>query len=626
MVKQGLSLGLIATLLALLAACGTQPPHPDDAEPHDPEAATAEATRQEANALVEQARASQSPEREQQLLRAAELLAELEDTSWARNLLTSIDSGRLDNQRYVRHTLLLSRIAVADGSYFLAQRILTNPRLEQQWRAMNPDQEAELRELRAQTFAYLGDTGDSLEERVRLGALLTDPTREAENRESLWRNLMALSRQDLTSRAESTEDATLRGWYQLAAIAMQQQSNLEQQLADVDAWQAEWRGHPADQNLPDDLRLLRELVANQPRQIALLLPQQGRLAQSADAVRDGFFAAYYHAREQGIRVPQVRQYDTSNGDVLELYDQAVAEGAELVIGPLDKDQVNELALMPGLPVPVLSLNYSDYTDDTTATGLYQFGLAAEDEARQAARQGYLDGHRRALVLTPNSSWAERSAAAFADTWHDLGGDVVHSSHYSSEVSYSGLVQRVLLTRESENRRQDLHRLFGTRVEFEPRRRQDVDMIFLIASPAQARQIKPALAFHYAGNLPVYSTSHIYAGVADAGSDRDLNGIRFNTLPWLFDDSNPERQSLDEHARGASVYGRLHALGVDAFRLLPRLPQLEQIPQSRLYGATGTLRLLEDRRIEREQIWAEFRSGLARPLPTLAIEQPEADEE
>lgn len=145
------------------------------------------------------------------------------------------------------------------------------------------------------------------------------------------------------------------------------------------------------------------------------------------------------------------------------------------------------------------------------------------------------------------------------------------------------------------------------------------MIFLIADPAQARQIKPTLAFHYAGNIPVYATSHIYSGVPNPGVDRDLNGIRFNTMPWLFDSQSPEKKMIDQNTQSSAIYSRLHAMGVDAFRLYPRLPQLAQVPEMRLYGATGALRLLPDGRIEREQIWVRMRNGLAQPLPTVVAE-------
>lgn len=74
--------------------------------------------------------------------------------------------------------------------------------------------------------------------------------------------------------------------------------------------------------------------------------------------------------------------------------------------------------------------------------------------------------------------------------------------------------------------------------------------------------------------------------------------------------------IDNAVKSSAIYSRLHALGVDAYRLSPRLPQLARIPEMRLYGATGAMRLLPDGRIEREQVWARIRNGIAQPLPTV----------
>src|SRR5690554_7108230 len=80
----------------------------------------------------------------------------------------------------------------------------------------------------------------------------------------------------------------------------------------------------------------------------------------------------------------------------------------------------------------------------------------------------------------------------------------------------------------------MRRLLRQSTEFEPRRRQDADWLFLVALPQQARQIKPTLAFNFASDLPVYSTSHVYSGEPNPSKDRDLNGIVFCDTPWLLD--------------------------------------------------------------------------------------------
>lgn len=606
---------LTALMACALISCGTAPSKDASGQTKSITTPSGPSAKQ----LLAQAKNSISPLREQLILQAAERYIADQDFNRARKLLADMDSVLLSETLYVKHADLSSDVAIRDGSYFLAQDILTAEPLEQQWHMLEPAIEIRLREKRAQVFARLGDTSRSVSERITLAALLTDKNAERRNQDELWQSLMSLSQQELFSGSQNETDEVLRGWYSLALLNKDSAADLERQQARLDSWRAQWPNHPANRNLPQDLVILRDLIDNQPRQIALLLPLQGRLAKAGEAVRDGFLSAYYRNVHEYNRAPVIRQYDASE-DVLAAYEQAVADGANLVIGPLDKEKVAELSLLPELPVPLLTLNYTDSLPPQGLRGLYQFGLAVEDEARQAARQAFLEGHRFALVLTPSQEWSERSAKSFIDEWHQLGGTTVNNSQFVGSGDYSQVIKSAMLIEQSQMRAQELQRLFGTNLQFETRRRQDIDMIFLIADPVQARQIKPTLAFHYAGSIPVYATSQVYSGVANAKADRDLNDIRFNAMPWLFDKSTSEKKAINQYAQSTPIYSRLHALGVDAFRLYPRLPQLAQVPDMRLYGATGALRLLDNGRIEREQTWARFRNGLAQPLPTVVSNQ------
>ncbi len=565
------------------------------------------------NTLLEMASQAQSPERESLVLQAAQVYIETGKFSRARDLLVDMNTDDLPDQAYIKHTDLLSTVALEEGSNFLAHGILTKPRLEQQWSNMEPQTEVSLREKRAQVFSLLGEPQLSVAERIQLSGLIDNKTQNQANQDALWQNLMSIPFAELQRLSQSEHGQAARGWYSLATINKNNQIDLEQQREQLQVWLRDWKQHPAHDNLPDDLQLLQSLIEQQPQQVALLLPMKGKLAEAGEAVRDGFFAAYFQALSNGRHTPEVRQYDSSD-DALAAYQQAVADGADLIIGPIDKEKVTELSLMPSLEVPVLALNYPDAPPAEPLKGFYQFGLAVEDEARQVARQAFLEGHRQAMVIIPSQEWSERSARAFTDEWEKLGGTVVNRTQFQTGANYSGLVKDAMLIEQSQVRTREMQELLGIPLQSSPRSRSDVDMIFLIANPAQARQIKPTFAFHYAGKIPVYSTSQVYSGQPNPKADRDLNGIRFNTMPWLFDTASKEKQAVAQYTKSAAVYGRLHALGADAFRLYARLPQLEQVSNMRIYGATGALHMLADRRIEREQIWVRFRNGDAQPLP------------
>jgi outer membrane PBP1 activator LpoA protein len=564
--------------------------------------------------LIALARQKKSPEREALLLQAAEIYVNQNVFDKARNLLKELNASQLSDENFVKHSELSASIALKEGDVEYARRILTNTRLEQQLNALEPAEEIALRELRAQTFERNGQLQDSIAERINVSAVLTETQAANANQDALWQSLMQLPINDLEVNARKGSGGITQGWYSLAALSKNNTQDPSSQLAALNQWQAQWRTHPAANNLPKDLRALQTSIKQQPKKIALILPLKGRLAEAGEAVSDGFFAAYYQ-QINNTNLPSVRKYDSSQ-DAAAAYQQAVNDGADLIIGPVDKDGVNRISQLPLLKVPLLSLNYPDQQPAHALANFYQFGLAVEDEARQVARQGIQDGHTSALVVFTAAEVSERSAQAFISEWQKLGGTVIGKSIFASLDKFSENFRNLMLLDESQARATLLQQQLGTKLESTPRPRADLGMVFMAVTPDQGRQIKPTLVFQYANNVPVYATSSIYSGDADAIKNEDLNGVLFNTLPWIFDSENPEKQAIAQTTRSAAVYGRLHALGADAFHLYSRLPQLKQAPQMRIYGATGSLQLMPDGRIEREQMWARFNQGLAEPLATV----------
>ena len=160
---------------------------------------------------------------------------------------------------------------------------------------------------------------------------------------------------------------------------------------------------------------------------------------------------------------------------------------------------------------VIALNYLTETTITNPS-IIQFGLAAEDEARQLAYNARRHGHKNARIIQSNADWSRRAGLAFRKQWATLGGQTLNQTVLSDSKNYSSEIAKSLLLPESQTRYQQLERLLATSIEFTPRRRNDVDVIILFANSQQAKSIKPLLAYHYASKLPVYSSSHIHDGV------------------------------------------------------------------------------------------------------------------
>ncbi len=266
--------------------------------------------------------------------------------------------------------------------------------------------------------------------------------------------------------------------------------------------------------------------------------------------------------------------------------------------------------------------------------LYQFGLLPEDEARQAAEAAIQNGHYNAVTLVPGSRWGERMAGAFGARFEELGGVVLENGEYNAEATdYGRAIQRLFNLDASHTRGRQVQSAIGRNTRFEPRRRQDVEVVFVAARPRQARLIKPQLEFHRAGDLPAYATSHAFSGTPDPDADWDMNGLYFTDTPWILENlATPnelyERVTAswpDRHGR----YPRLYALGIDALSILPHLERLADNPSNAMTGRTGLLSLDAQRRVHRQLHWAQMRAGVpvqvSRPGATEALgdlERPE----
>jgi outer membrane PBP1 activator LpoA protein len=359
------------------------------------------------------------------------------------------------------------------------------------------------------------------------------------------------------------------------------------------------------------------LPARQPTQIALLLPVSGRLAGFGSAIRDGFMAALFDARTRDQAVPAVRIYDTNTGGAfIDIYRRAIAEGAQAVVGPLEKPQVAAL-FSQALPVPTLALNRTDMNSAPPAN-LYQFGLAPEDEAVSIAHYGQTAGYRRALIVTPAGDQSSSEVLAFKRAWQEQGSSIVATAVFQSPQTLSSAVKSALDIPQSELRKREVEGIVGGTVEFAPHRRDDIDMVLVIGRPQQARSILPTLAFHYAGDIPAFALSRSFSGINAPQLDDDIEGLHFTEIPWMLNAQQPLRQLIAANIAGSQSYLRLYALGVDSFTLLAQLPELAGHTGMRIDGQTGALTLSPQRIVLRELPFAQIRNGVASRLDNAPV--------
>ncbi|WNZ55358.1 penicillin-binding protein activator [Microbulbifer sp. MKSA007] len=609
-----------ASLAVALAACQTPASRPNVYQPDYSAGHTA--SRSEAVRMLRSADTLPAPARDQQRLQAAAILYELGDKETAKEAVIKITPEQLDDNLFASYAQVYGSLLAADDDFFEALDLAASPRLENVWPELPQKTALPLRSLRADLWGLLGNLDSAISERREISYIAQSDEAITENNNGFWHLLTQLPSSELQARATQSNDTQMRAWYQLALLGRDTQTDISSQLTALSRWRERWPAHSANSHPPQALQLLERLAAQRADRVALLLPLSGPLGNAGRAIRDGFMAAHYTALNAGGATPKVMVYDTGSDQPFEeIYQSAVDAGAQMIVGPLDKSKVANLLATEKLPVPTLALNYGD--EGRLTTDLVQFGLAIEDEARQIAQHAYRQGKRQAMVLTADNSWGQRGAEAFEEEWLRLGGSVSIRRTFKDNSKFSALVSDALLIPASNARKKELQSRLAAKLEFTPRRRDDVDMVFLAAQPQQARQLNPMLTYYYASDLPVYATSHVFGGSINRNRDRDMNGIRFTALPWLFE-SNQTKQDIEEQASPVPAFARLYALGADAFRLYPRLPMLRQFPEQKVHGLTGALSLSADGRIVREQMWARIDKGVPVPITTVEPQLPQRE--
>lgn len=616
---------LLLTIMLLLGGCGTKmvgidfSSAPEGNQERAVDAETAQdflLASREYSLLAETA---VTPQKQHFQLLAARALIKGHHLKEAESLLSTINVQNLAAIFDIRKRLLLAQLAIARSDTDRAESLLLNIRLDQ---TMPLALRVEFHNTRADILAATGNAFESAKERTFLSSLLISKDEKKTNDNLIYLTLARLSVDMLQRMGTQSTPDIFSGWVNLVAINKQfggVPDELEQQQ---ELWRKQYPDHPADLDELPSLNFISDhKVERKYNNIALLLPLSGKFALQAKAVRDGFLASYY-ADTTSQQKPVIKIYDVSgeNGDtglLLKKYRQAIEEGAQFIIGPLSKTGVNAIAGDFDSSVPTLVLNYSD--DDNVSNNFYQFALSPEDEARQAAERIWLDGHSQGIAIIPQTSWGERVYNAFHERWTQLGGRIVGTESYEyNKKDFASPVKRLLHIDQSRERAKYIRRLLDNNIKYEERRRQDVDFVFMLGFPIDTRQIRPQLKFNRASRLPVYTTSHAYAGFANQTADRDMDGIIFSDMPWVLG-FNSAKQGLKkviknqwpnqvEHAT------RLHALGVDTYSLVNRIEQLKSFQGDRFYGETGYLYMDSAQRIHRQLTWATFRNGKARIIP------------
>ncbi|WP_462322994.1 penicillin-binding protein activator, partial [Halochromatium sp.] len=546
------------TVTVLLSACAIDPVR--DAQrvlETVPPAALAEARALEKNgqyraaaeAYLALAKTAPAPARQQLELEAADALLQAGDAEAAAGTLRDLDREVLTTSQREMTLLLQAEVALSRGRAREAMNTLDQVRKG----SLPPPLRVKYLGSLAAAYRMNSQPLRAAETLNELDPLLSDePAARMDNQVSLLFTLASMNKASLAQAARST-GGQMRGWVELAQLLAGRSVASPQLNLSLRQWRERYRQHPALAGLETAYfaTLAGGYVAG--TDALVLLPTFGQFGAAGGAVRDGIMAAY-EADRSGTR-PQL----SFGADSASAYSEGVVKGADLVIGPLQKASVNALARQGSLSVPTLALNRSE---GARATNLFQFSLAPEDEAESAATYAYAAGLRRAALVSPQNPWGRRMADAFRNQWRALGGTLVIQPTYGSVREVAETVTDV-----------------------------DVDVVLLVATSKNIRHLWGALrSLHF--DAPVITTSHVYSGDFNPARDQELAGLYFVDIPWLLDQERSDslsRQALRGTLSNVSgPLARLYAMGIDAYRLAPRVVAMGRQPGTFFPGETGGL--------------------------------------
>lgn len=591
------------------------------------------------------------------LVRAAEIAIDHESTKSVDQRLSDLQKRFPDGNKRVQLAILENRILLSrkkPGVVIEAIDGLVS--------RATPEQKLALQSLKAEALHQAGFPIESVQLRIALDLEYQkiQPEGQAENDQQLWQSLMQVDPGLISGHISEIPD-TFSGWLELAHVTHQFQFNDTALNQEIDKWISRNPDHPANRQIIDFVKKKQIATSKHPAHIALILPLSGKLASVGTAVRDGFMSAYLESSRIFGTDIKIDIYDTeANADrAKQAVKIANERGTEFIIGPLSKDAVtaaveathhqeaavvttnnanpppasqSPAAATTSTPVPshkadLLALNSVPthlLAEDTTEPSegiaknkpyeVFQFDLAPETEALQVAERASISGLNHAMVMVPENIWGNRIYEAFTKRYQELGGEVVALHRFKkASADYSSGIQQGLKLDISKLRHKQLEALLQEDLGFTPRRRKDLDMIFIAASPQEARLIKPQLKFFYADDIPVYATSSIYTGGANPARDKDLENITFCDMPWVLT-NKPAPGSLQRTISTAwpqesTKYLRFYALGADAFLLLPQLDWLKKNNSDLVSGGTGQLSLASDGVVQRQLSWARFQNAV-----------------
>ncbi|HBS9902670.1 TPA: penicillin-binding protein activator [Klebsiella aerogenes] len=307
---------------------------------------------------------------------------------------------------------------------------------------------------------------------------------------------------------------------------------------------------------------------------------------------------------------ELKIYDTTSQPMSQLLAQVQQDGATIVVGPLLKENVEEV-MKSNTSLNVLALNQPGKVENRP--NLCYFALSPEDEARDAARHIHNQGKQTPLLLVPRGALGDRVVSAFADEWLKLGGGTVLQQRLGSTAELKSGVNGggISLTGSPVSTLpSSVDSSLGSPGDVPVSSGGSIDAAYIVATPEQIGYIKPLIAMRNGSqsNVTLYASSRSAQGTSGPDFRLEMEGLQYSEIPMLAGSNPALMQQALSAVRNDYSLARLYAMGADAWSLANHFAQMRQSPGYELNGNTGDLTATPDCVINRKLSWLKYQQG------------------
>ncbi|ENZ7484652.1 penicillin-binding protein activator [Klebsiella aerogenes] len=307
---------------------------------------------------------------------------------------------------------------------------------------------------------------------------------------------------------------------------------------------------------------------------------------------------------------ELKIYDTTSQPMSQLLAQVQQDGATIVVGPLLKENVEEV-MKSNTSLNVLALNQPGKVENRP--NLCYFALSPEDEARDAARHIHNQGKQTPLLLVPRGALGDRVVSAFADEWLKLGGGTVLQQRLGSTAELKSGVNGggISLTGSPVSTLpSSVDSSLGSPSDVPVSSGGSIDAAYIVATPEQIGYIKPLIAMRNGSqsNVTLYASSRSAQGTSGPDFRLEMEGLQYSEIPMLAGSNPALMQQALSAVRNDYSLARLYAMGADAWSLANHFAQMRQSPGYELNGNTGDLTATPDCVINRKLSWLKYQQG------------------